>query len=93
MEQIQALASNAKFLAGVYDMSIVMSAFFGFVMLDLVLKGWGMWRAARMQQKGWFLALLFVNSLGILPAIYLLATRDKYQHFLQSKHRQHAHSK
>ena len=43
-----------------------------FVLLDLVLRGISLWRAARKEQKFWFVALLIVNSLGILPAIYLL---------------------
>jgi hypothetical protein len=44
-----------------------------FVLLDLVLKGISLWKSARSGQKYWFIALLVVNSLGILPLIYLLA--------------------
>ena len=40
--------------------------------LDLALKGFGLYRSARREEKWWFIALLLVNSLGILPAIYLL---------------------
>ena len=47
-------------------------------LVDLALRGWGMWRAARMQEKWWFLAMFVVSSAGILPAIYLLSTRNKY---------------
>lgn len=47
-------------------------------LLDVILKGWGMWRAARMGKQGWFIALLIINSLGILPAIFLLLTQDEY---------------
>ncbi len=47
--------------------------------LDLVLKGWALWRAARMGKDIWFIALLVVNSLGILPIIFLLMTKDKYK--------------
>ncbi len=39
--------------------------------LDVILRGIGMWRAARANQRNWFIALLIVNSVGILPAIYL----------------------
>lgn len=45
---------------------------------DLALKGWAMWRAAKMNMKIWFIALLLVNSLGIVPAIFLLVTKDEY---------------
>lgn len=48
------------------------------VILDVALKGWGMWRAARMNKTVWFVALLLVNSMGILPAIFLLLTKDEY---------------
>jgi len=34
-------------------------------------KGWALWRAARNEQKYWFIALLLVNSLGILEIAYL----------------------
>lgn len=49
-----------------------------FAILDLALKGWGMWRAARMEKQVWFVALLIVNSLGILPAIFLVMTNEEY---------------
>ena len=47
------------------------------VILDLVLKGFALWRAARSKQTVWFVALLLVNSVGILPAIYLLTHKEK----------------
>lgn len=47
-----------------------------FVLLDLVLKGFALWKSARKEQKVWFVALLVVNSFGIFPAIYLLI--DKF---------------
>lgn len=47
-----------------------------FVLFDLVLKGFALWKSARKGQNVWFIALLVVNSVGILPAIYLLLNRD-----------------
>lgn len=35
-------------------------------------KGVALWRAARNGQKGWFIALLVINTLAILEIIYLL---------------------
>ena len=43
--------------------------------LDIVLKGFALWRSAQRKQKVWFVCLLLVNSLGILPAIYLLLSQ------------------
>ncbi len=47
------------------------------VALDIVLKGFALWRSARNRQSVWFIALLLVNSVGILPAIYLLTNKEK----------------
>ncbi len=43
----------------------------------LVLKGFALWYAARGSQKWWFIALLLINTLGILEIIYLLWFRPK----------------
>jgi len=42
------------------------------VILDLILKGFALYRSARLEQKWWFVTILLVNSFGILPGIYLL---------------------
>jgi len=47
-----------------------------FILIDLVLKGISLYKSARRDQKVWFVALLVVNSMGILPAVYLLLNRD-----------------
>ncbi|QQG43784.1 MAG: hypothetical protein HYW45_02075 [Candidatus Daviesbacteria bacterium] len=39
--------------------------------VDVILRGIGMWHAARNNQRNWFIALLVINSAGILPAVYL----------------------
>ena len=41
------------------------------------LKGWALWRAAQRKEAWWFIALLLINTLGILEAIYLLVTRKQ----------------
>lgn len=47
------------------------------IILDLVLKGFALWRSARNNQQYWFIALLVINTAGILPAIYLLTSKKK----------------
>ncbi len=42
------------------------------VMWELVWKGLALYRAARSDQKYWFAAILFINSAGLLPIVYLL---------------------
>ena len=34
-------------------------------------KGWALWKAARQNQKWWFIPLLVVNTLGILEILYI----------------------
>ncbi len=43
--------------------------------IDLVLRGLALWRSAREGHTAWFVALLIVNTVGILPAVYLLLHR------------------
>ncbi len=37
----------------------------------IIWKGLALWKSARNSQKGWFIALLIVNTLGILEIIYI----------------------
>ena len=41
------------------------------IVIVLVLKGYSLWHAARRGEKGWFIALLIVNTFGILELVYL----------------------
>jgi len=41
------------------------------IIWDLVWKGYALWKAAQNKQKYWFIALMIINSLGILPIIYI----------------------
>lgn len=38
----------------------------------IVIKGYALWHAARNGQKGWFIALLVINTVGVLEIVYLL---------------------
>ena len=38
----------------------------------IILKGFALWFSARSNKKIWFWVLLVTNTLGILPAIYLI---------------------
>lgn len=38
---------------------------------SLVWKGLALWRAARLNQKWWYIVLLPINTLGILEILYL----------------------
>ncbi len=44
---------------------------------ELYWKGKALWAAARNSQSWWFIALLVINSAGILPIIYILFFQKK----------------
>jgi len=46
----------------------------------VAIKGFALWHAARGGHKGWFIALLFINTLGILECIYLVWFRPGASH-------------
>lgn len=46
----------------------------------IIIKGYALWHAARNGQKWWFLALLVINTLGILEVIYLVWFRPTSSH-------------
>jgi len=46
---------------------------------ELVWKGIALWKCGRNNQLPWFVAILLINSVGILPIIYLLFFQKKTQ--------------
>ncbi|MBS3143792.1 hypothetical protein J4446_02880 [Candidatus Woesearchaeota archaeon] len=42
------------------------------IIWDVVWKGVALWKSARNRHLVWFVFILIVNSVGILPIIYLL---------------------
>ena len=49
------------------------------VLWTLVWKGLALWRAAGLRQRSWFIALLIINTLGILEIIYLFFVSRNYK--------------
>lgn len=45
------------------------------VLWTLPWKGWALWRAARSNDKAWFVALLLLQTVGILEIVYLFFIR------------------
>jgi len=43
----------------------------------LIWKGMALWFSAKNKQKGWFIALLILNTLGLLSIVYLIWFRPK----------------
>ena len=47
------------------------------LVLSLILKGLALWRAARYDQRNWFVAILVLQTLGVLEIIYLFKFAKK----------------
>ncbi|MGI6042944.1 MAG: DUF5652 family protein [Methanosarcina sp.] len=41
------------------------------VLWEVFWKGIALWKAARESQKYWFIAILILNTVGILPILYI----------------------
>jgi len=44
---------------------------------EVIWKGFAMWKSARANQLHWFVAVLVLNTAGILPIIYLVWFQKK----------------
>ncbi len=52
--------------------STMMSVLIPAVIWDIIWKGIALWKTARKKRYAWFIALLVLNTVGILPIVYLL---------------------
>jgi hypothetical protein len=64
MADISALAADIQ-SGGFLALIIILSIW------ELIWKGIALWKAARNEQKYWFIAILIINSAGILPILYI----------------------
>jgi len=44
---------------------------------DTIWKGVALWKSGRNGQRNWFIALLLLNTLGILPILYIASFQKK----------------
>lgn len=63
---------GAEWGAG-FGIPLAISAFLLVAVWSLLWKGLALWRAAKRGDMWWFIAFLFLNTLGILEIIYLFA--------------------
>lgn len=56
----------------VLGMSLLGGVFILVILVSLALKGIALWHAAKRDEKWWFVALLLINTLGILELVYLI---------------------
>lgn len=51
---------------------------FVFAILVVILKGYSLWYAAKRDDKWWFMAILVINTMGILELVYLIFFVQKW---------------
>lgn len=44
---------------------------------DIVWRGIALWKSAENKSKPWFVALLILNTVGVLPIVYVFFFADK----------------
>lgn len=42
-------------------------------------KGWALWRAAREEDKAWFIVILILNTVGVLEMFYIFVFSKRHQ--------------
>lgn len=47
------------------------------VVWDMAWKGFALWKSARNNDQLWFIFMVIINSVGILPILYLLLHRQR----------------
>ncbi len=52
-------------------------AYFLILVWSLLWKGLALWRAAKYDQRNWFIVILIVNLVGILEIVYLFGFAKK----------------
>ena len=58
-------------------MTALIPFFLAAALWTVILKGYSLWYAGRAGQKWWFIALLVINTLGVLEIVYLIWFRPK----------------
>jgi len=71
-------ADALPFLSGV-PIAVLFPVLVLLAIWSIAIKGLALWHAARNGQKFWFIALLVLNTLGILDVVYLVGFRKDKQ--------------
>lgn len=69
-----------------YTGLILVPLILGVIVWTVAVKGFALWHAARNAQKEWFIALLIINTLGILELVYLFWFRADKKETRKSHH-------
>ncbi|MES2314743.1 MAG: DUF5652 family protein [Patescibacteria group bacterium] len=73
---------------GMILLGILAAVFFALV---IALKGYALWHAAKRDEKWWFIALLILNTAGILEAVYIIFFVKEW-HKKRNNHASYSHT-
>jgi ABC-type glycerol-3-phosphate transport system permease component len=77
----KALNTNPEFRKEVIKSLLIIGLLMCLTIVDVILKGFAMWRASKNNSRLWFWLLLVISTLGILPLCYLIfSKRHKEEH-------------
>jgi len=68
---------SIQFLGKIVPFLLIPAVLYIVIFWELLWKGLALWRAGRNNQPWWFFFILIINSLGILPILYLLLFQKK----------------
>lgn len=68
---------------------IGISLFTLFLVALVTLKGYVLWTAAKRHEMWWFVALMLINTLGILEIIYLYFFTEEWRKKKETKQHEH----
>lgn len=56
-----------------------------FIVWELIWKGLALYRAGKKQQLVWFIFILILNTMGVLPIIYLIISRKQDKKIIKKR--------
>lgn len=62
---------------GIFALGSIFAIIIGLALF--ALKGYSLWYAAKREEKGWFIALLLINTMGLLEFYYLYTVVDLWK--------------
>ena len=69
------MESESEMVFGLTELAMPTPLFYAYILSAVVYeffwKGVGLWKAAKNDQKGWFVAMLVTTTVGILPLFYI----------------------
>ncbi len=86
MHNYSTFFSHSPFIGGGFSLFLLIG-----IIWVLAWKGWALWVAARRGEKGWFIALLIINTFGILEIVYIFAIAKQKFPWREEQHTREHH--